>query len=128
MDIMAKILIIDDDRMVRDTLKIILGATGHQIAIATDGVMGIKACAETKPDLVITDVLMPNKEGTETIAELRKLHPRMPIIAISGGGRIGNMDFLKAAKSFGADRTFSKPFDPDDIVAATTQLLATVEA
>ncbi len=125
---MAKILIIDDDRMVRDTLKIILSAVGHQITIANDGVLGVKAFTEVKPDLVITDVLMPNKEGIATIADLRKLQPKVPIIAVSGGGRVGNMDFLKVAESFGANRTFTKPFDPEDIVAAVAQLLTTVNA
>lgn len=121
---MARILIIDDDRMVRDTLKIILTAAGHEVALSNDGKAGIEAYAALKPDLIITDILMPEKEGVETIQDLRQLAPGLPIIAISGGGRVGNMSFLKVAEHFGADRVFAKPFEPDEILGAVTDLLA----
>src|SRR5690349_24914916 len=104
---MSKVLVIDDDRMVRDTLKIILEAAGHEIVLANDGRQGVKAFTEIQPDLVITDILMPEKEGIETIADLRRLRPNLPIVAISGGGRIGNMNFLKLARSFGANHTIA---------------------
>lgn len=120
---MAKILVIDDDRMVRETLKLILSSVGHEIILANDGKQGVKTFSEVKPSLVITDILMPEKEGIETIADLRKIHPKVPIIAVSGGGRVGNMSFLKVAESFGANRTISKPFEPEDVLAAVTELL-----
>jgi two-component system, chemotaxis family, chemotaxis protein CheY len=120
---MAKILIIDDDKMVRDSLRMVLTAAGHQIVVANDGKQGVKAFTEIKPDLVITDILMPEKEGVETIGDIRKLNPKMPIIAMSGGGRVGNMSFLAIAKQFGASRTFTKPFDLDEVLDAVTELL-----
>ncbi|MCH8237326.1 MAG: response regulator [Proteobacteria bacterium] len=67
-------------------------------------------------DLVITDIIMPEKEGVETIVELKQLHPSLKIIAISGGGRTRNMDFLKLAKQFGADSILAKPFSEDELM------------
>jgi len=120
---MAKILVIDDERMVRDTLKIILAAAGHEVLLAEDGHQGIKAFNESAPDLVITDILMPEKEGMETIRDLRQIRPNLPIIAISGGGRVGNISFLKVAERFGADRTIAKPFEPEHILTTVAELL-----
>lgn len=121
---MARILVIDDDRMVRETLTTILAAAGHQVAVANEGQKGLKLFAEFQPHLVITDILMPEKEGVETIQDLRRLAPDLPIIAISGGGRIGNSSFLRVAQRFGANRTFAKPFEPGEIVSAVNELVA----
>jgi DNA-binding response OmpR family regulator len=125
---MSRILVIDDNEIVRDTLRLILTGAGHQVALAHDGNAGLKAFDELAPDLVITDILMPEKEGMETISDLRRLAARVPIIAISGGGRVGNMDFLAAARQFGADRTFTKPFEPDQVLAAVSELLEAARA
>jgi two-component system, chemotaxis family, chemotaxis protein CheY len=119
---MAKILIIDDDKMVRDTLRMLLTAAGHHIIVANDGKQGLKAFAEIQPDLVITDILMPEKEGVETIGDIRKIS-KVPIIAMSGGGRVGNMSFLTVAQQFGANRTFAKPFQIDELLNAVKELL-----
>jgi len=119
---MAKILIIDDDKMVRDTLRMLLTAAGHQIVVANDGKQGLKAFTEIQPDLVITDILMPEKEGVETIGDIRKVS-KVPIIAMSGGGRVGNMSFLAVAQQFGANRTFAKPFQIDEVLNAVKELL-----
>lgn len=120
---MAKILVIDDDPMVRQTLKVILASANHEVGVARDGKEGIQQCLETRPDLVITDILMPEREGIETILALRKMRPDLPIIAISGGGRVGDMNFLRVAERFGANRAFNKPFEPEDIIAAVSELL-----
>lgn len=120
---MSRILVIDDDEVVRDTLRLILAGAGHQVALAPDGKAGLEAFEALAPDLVITDILMPEKEGMETIGDLRRLAASLPIIVISGGGRIGNMDFLAAARHFGADRSFAKPFEPDEVLEAVSQLL-----
>lgn len=120
---MPKLLIIDDDRRVRDTLKLVLEAAGCTLEFATNGREGLARFATFKPDLVITDILMPEKEGIATITELRRLSSTVPIIAMSGGGRVGNMDFLKVAQKMGATRTLSKPFDPDELVDTVTSLL-----
>jgi CheY-like chemotaxis protein len=119
---MSKVLIIDDDRMVRETIKIILESAGHAAFLAGNGREGLKIFTAAAPDIVITDILMPEKEGIETIAELRRLKPDLPIVAISGGGRVGNMNFLKAAESFGANHTLTKPFEPEEILRLVAEL------
>ena len=94
---MARILIIDDDEQVRRYLRKILEAQGHEVVAASDGKLGIELCREEPTDLIITDIFMPEKEGLETIGELRRDYPDVKIIAISGGGRTGNLDFLPLA-------------------------------
>jgi DNA-binding response OmpR family regulator len=76
-----------------------------------------------KPDLVITDIIMPEKEGIQTITEIRREQPDAKIIAVSGGGRVGNTDFLKIARSLGADDAVAKPVDPDDFTARVRRFL-----
>lgn len=120
---MAKILIIDDEKPVREALEAIATAAGHECRVAADGRQGLAQFATYQPDLVITDMLMPEKEGIETIVELRKLKPGLPIIAVSGGGRVGNMSFLKMAEKFGASRTIAKPFAAATVMAAFADLL-----
>jgi DNA-binding response OmpR family regulator len=76
------------------------------------------------PQLVITDIIMPNKEGIETIMAIRSRGSKTPIIAISGGGRIGNADFLQMASRLGANEILAKPFNPQELVAAARRLLS----
>lgn len=120
---MAKILIIDDEKPVREALEAIAATIGHETRSASDGIQGLREFSSFRPDLVITDILMPDKEGIETITELRRAAPNLPIIAISGGGRIGNMSFLKVAERFGANRTIAKPFSPSAMMTAIAELL-----
>lgn len=121
---MARILIIDDEPMVRVTLRKALQKAGHEVSEADNGQTGLQTFHEVTPDLVITDIVMPDKEGVETIIELRKNNPDAKIIAISGGGRTGSQDFLEAAKAFGAQHTLPKPFDPDQLIALVETCLA----
>ena len=114
---MAKILVIDDDIIVRKTLIQILEDRGYQVVSAEDGKRGVAAFRSERPDLVITDIIMPEQEGIQTITEIRGMTPEAKIIAISGGGRIGNTDFLKIARHLGAADIISKPFDPDDLLS-----------
>lgn len=120
---MSRILVIDDDRIVRETLKVILTQGRHEFHFANDGRQGLAAFTEYKPDLVITDILMPEKEGIETIRDIRRLAAKVPIIAISGGGRVGNMSFLQVAEQFGANRAFAKPFEPKELLQAIDDLV-----
>ena len=113
---MRKILVIDDDILVRDTIVRILERKGYQVLVAGDGARGVRMFRSEQPDLVITDIIMPEKEGLETIREIRGQRPDARIIAISGGARIGNMDFLDVAGKLGASEIMSKPFDPADLV------------
>jgi two-component system, chemotaxis family, chemotaxis protein CheY len=120
---MSKILVIDDDVIVRETLVQILEDHGYAVITAEDGKRGVAAFRRDKPALVITDIIMPEQEGIQTITEIRGLDPAAKIIAISGGGRIGNTDFLKIAQNLGAADVIPKPFDPDDLIARVGRCL-----
>lgn len=120
----AKILIIEDDRDVLETLARILAEEGYSTVGATNGKEGIAVFEREHPALVITDLIMPEKEGIETIAELRRLRPDVKILAISGGGTLKNMDLLEMAGKLGASATLAKPFEPDDVVGSVRRLLA----
>jgi CheY-like chemotaxis protein len=115
---MPHILIIDDDEAMRRSLGQTLERLGHQVSAAPDGKAGVARAAERAPDLVITDLIMPEKEGLETILELRAQHPRIRIIAMSGGGRLSNEDYLHLASRFGATGTLAKPFTREELKEA----------
>jgi two-component system chemotaxis response regulator CheY len=121
---MTKILVIDDDALVRKTIVHLLEEAGYVVPSAEDGVRGMAMFRSEQPDLVITDIIMPEQEGIQTIAEMRKAKPDAKIIAISGGGRIGNTDFLKIARVLGAMDVISKPFDPDELLTIVRDCLA----
>jgi CheY-like chemotaxis protein len=126
---MARILLIDDDDAVRTMLRLTLNEFGHQVTEARDGAEGLKLLRNAGTDLVITDILMPEKEGFEVMLELRATHPSLKIIAISGGGRmISAKDYLAVAKAFGASKTLAKPFSNEALLAAIGELLAAGEA
>jgi DNA-binding NtrC family response regulator len=120
---MTKILVIDDDVIVRETIVQILEDGGYQVLSAEDGKRGMAAFRAERPDLVITDIIMPEQEGIQTITEIRGVKPDAKIIAISGGGRIGNTDFLKIARHLGAFDAIAKPFDPDDLLSRVGRCL-----
>jgi len=121
---MKKILVIDDDVIVRETIVQILESEGYAVVSADDGKRGVALFRSERPDLVITDIIMPEKEGIQTITEIRAMTPDAKVIAISGGGRIGNTDFLKIARLLGASDVISKPFDPDDFLSRVGTCLA----
>jgi DNA-binding response OmpR family regulator len=120
---MQKILVIDDDSLVRDTLLRILERKGYQVLVAPDGARGLHMFRSEQPDLVITDIIMPDKEGLQTIREIRGECPNAKIIAISGGARIGNMDFLQMARKLGASEIIPKPFDPTELLNVVSRCL-----
>jgi two-component system chemotaxis response regulator CheY len=120
---MTKILVIDDDVIVRETIVQILEDGGYQVVSAEDGKRGMAAFRSEHPDLIITDIIMPEQEGIQTITEIRGVKPDAKIIAISGGGRIGNTDFLKIARHLGAFDAIAKPFDPDDLLTRVGRCL-----
>lgn len=119
---MARLLVIDDDQNYRTALKSVLKHAGHTVAIASDGKEGLALLAEQACDMVITDILMPGMEGTETIAHMRRLYPEMRIIAISGGGKLAAMDYLRLATAFGADRAMEKPVTKAQLLDAVDAL------
>jgi CheY-like chemotaxis protein len=121
---MKKILVIEDNPIVRSTVGRILEAGGYQVISAGDGIQGVAAFRKEQPDLVVTDIIMPEQEGIETIRQILADRPGTKIIAISGGGRIGNTDFLQIARKVGASEVLPKPFDPDDLLQLVSNCLA----
>ncbi len=120
---MARILVIDDDKEIRSLLRDILEPEGYEVADAPNGRVGIKLYEQHPYDLVITDMLMPEQEGIETIAELQEKSPTVRIVAMSGGGSRGNFNVLIDAKRFGATVTIPKPFGPTEVLAAVRTAL-----
>jgi DNA-binding response OmpR family regulator len=118
-----RILVIDDDDQMRVLLRQVMEWAGYEVMEAEDGREGMQKQRRQPADLVITDLIMPEQEGLETISLLRKEFPRTRIIAISGGGRIGPEAYLPAAQELGADRVFSKPFDVRELAGAVKELL-----
>ncbi len=118
-----RILIIDDDEQIRVLLQQMMEWAGFDVVLAEDGRVAMKMQRENACDLVITDLIMPEQEGLETISRLKKEYEGIRIIAISGGGRIGPEAYLPAARELGADRVFSKPFDVQKVVDAVKELL-----
>lgn len=120
---MGYILVIDDDALIRRMIRRILEEEGYEIAEAANGLEGTKINQKSPADLVITDILMPEKEGIETISELINEFPGIKIVAMSGGGRIGPDAYLKMAKDFGAMRTIKKPINKVELVSTIKELL-----
>ena len=112
-----KVLIIDDEYLVRYTLARILRCNGYDVATAADGERGMAAFRSGAPDLVITDIIMPRREGIETIHAMRKERPEAKIIAISGDPGTGDYDVLAIARKLGADDTIAKPFDAAELLS-----------
>ena len=113
---MAKILVIDDEEQLRDLLSQMLVRDGHIVKIACDGVDGMNMIKEFQPDLVITDIIMPNKDGITVIIELLNISPGTPVIAISGGRRAVTASFnLESAELLGVKGILAKPFTRDEL-------------
>ena len=120
---MANILLVDDEEQLRNLLKFVLESAGHSVCEAADGNEALASYRRIPADLVVTDIIMPNKEGTETILEFRRLSRDVKIVAMSGGGRNGSQDYLKLAKSFGANLTLAKPFTNQEFLDAINAAL-----
>ena len=120
---MPHILLIDDDDLFRTMLRATLCQMGYKVTEARNGQEGMALYAQIAPDLVLTDLIMPEKEGLETIMDLRRKYPGVKIIAMSGGGRGNGEDYLKMAKAMGARRVFAKPFVPDELAGAIDEVL-----
>jgi len=106
---MARILVVDDEEQVRLLLRIFLEKKGHEVIEAVDGEEGINLYRQTPTDLIITDLIMPKKDGLNMIMELKKEFPKVKIIAISGGGAIEPKRYLALAQGLGAGRILYKP-------------------
>ena len=119
-----RILIIDDDVLMRLALAKILLSAGYDVEQAGDGDEGLRLQRSQSFDLIITDLIMPDKEGIQIIRELRKEDSAIRIIAMSAGGRGGATDYLKWARLMGAKQCLSKPIKREELLDAVTSVLA----
>ena len=120
---MASILLIDNDAAVREVLRIALMTAGYSISEAANGRQGINSFRKAPTDIVITDIYMPDRDGLEVIEALRRTHPTVKILAISGAS--GNMNYLHRAEVLGADRVLAKPLSMPIVLRVVSELLGT---
>lgn len=120
---MAKILVIDDDDQVRDMLHQLLEMEGYDVIQASNGKQAVEIQYREAVDVIITDLIMPEKEGIETIRELKESFPDIKIIAMSGGGVVGPEAYLKIAKGLGAEKVFVKPIEREKLLRGIRELL-----
>ena len=121
---MAVIVVVDDDPTIQMIAAELLREGNHAVVAAADGDEALRVLAAMKVDLVVMDMLMPNKDGLETIIEARNLYPDLRILAISSGGRVGVGDLLRMARLFGADDTYVKPLRLDTFATTIDRMLA----
>jgi DNA-binding response OmpR family regulator len=119
------ILLIEDNEDIRQATKLKLEHDGYEVTAIANGRKAVSICRDADIDAVITDVVMPDQEGIQTIRMLREMEPMVHIIAISGGGQYASSEeYLHIADALGADRTFQKPVDLDDVEHAIEELAA----
>jgi CheY-like chemotaxis protein len=120
---MHTVLIIDDHRPFLEMMSQVIRREGYDVMEAMDGVEGLRLCRKQPPDVVVTDILMPEKDGLEAIREFKRDYPSVKIIAISGGGSNVQIDYLPLAKKMGADSVLRKPIEPADMIDALREVL-----
>lgn len=113
-----KICLIEDDELVREKLAIQLTELGYDVFQADDGEVGLQLIERERPEVAVIDILMPGKDGLETITAIRRMRPDIRIVAVSAGGRVGPRIYLDLAKQVGADATLVKPLDIESVRAA----------
>lgn len=121
---MSNILVIDDDPSIRGFVRLYLEEAGHGVFEAEDGKVGMRIFSQHTIDLVVLDIFMPEKDGIETIQDIREKNADCKVLAISGGSVKMGMDFLHHAKAFGANEILVKPFNEKELLAAVSRLLA----
>jgi DNA-binding response OmpR family regulator len=119
-----RILVVDDNEDLRSTIQALLRADGFDVAVAGNGQAALALHQSQSADVVITDLFMPDKDGIETIVELKKLSPQLKIVAISGWTSTQGSDYLQVAREIGATVTLQKPFDPQELSRVVRQLAA----
>ncbi|HEY0600199.1 response regulator [Brevundimonas sp.] len=117
------VLIIEDDPIMLRNLVQWFQQAGCKVMAAHDGVEGMARFEQIRPNVVITDILMPNREGVETLMAMKARAPEVKVLAISGGGRLGSLDLLNMAHKLGADAVLAKPFRATDVVSIVGRLL-----
>lgn len=124
---MPTVLLIDDEKSILEVMRNSLAKAGYTVLSAGDGKEGLELLRSESVDAVVTDIIMPEKEGIETIIEIRREWQDLPILAISGGGRTRQMHFLEMSRNFGADRVLQKPFKPSDMITELNDLLKSAQ-
>ena len=119
----AAVLVIDDDPDMRESLAMMLEDHGFRVLTANDGVRGLRVFREQRPAAVLTDIMMPEQDGIETILQIRRERSEVKIIAISGAGRVGRTDFLTIARKLGADATFEKGRSAHELLVTLKAML-----
>lgn len=120
----CSILFVDDEEELRELLRHVLERAGHLVKCAKNGIEASLAINGENFDVVVTDMLMPERDGLELITEIKEKHPAVRIVAISGGGQIGSDQYLSMAKGFGADVLLRKPFAYQALLAAVDRARA----
>ena len=120
----GRVLLVDDDELVRLTAKTILEREHYDVAVASDGQQALDEMSKSSANIVILDIIMPEKEGIETLLHLKREYPGVKVIAISSGGRKGVDDFLMIAHRFGADAALKKPIRPKVLLGHVERLLS----
>ncbi len=120
---MPGVLIVEDDKELREMLKMMLLRSNFTVFEAENGKAAITHFKPLLTDIVVTDIIMPEEDGLKVVIKLRELKPSIKIIAISGGGKVGPASYLNLAKALGADAVYSKPFSLNDLVSKIEQLL-----
>ena len=121
---MTAILLVDDDELFRVAVCRALRSAGYAVEQASDGKEALKIIAAEAPDVLITDILMPNIDGIELIGAVKRSHPGIQILVISGRAQLGSVDLLNLAAMVGADATLSKPFAPEELLEKVATLAA----
>jgi DNA-binding response OmpR family regulator len=111
------VLVVDDDRLVQTTFKLLLEQKGFRVVVADDGNHGLEQLEKHTPDIVLLDILMPDKEGIETLIEMKRRFAALPVIVMSGGGTRTKQDFLALARKFGADAVIKKNQGVQEMIA-----------
>ena len=122
------ILVIEDDAVMLRNLVQWFQQAGCKVMAARDGVEGLALFRETRPQAVVTDLIMPNREGIETLMAIKTEAPEVKVLAISGGGRLGTVDLLRTAHGLGADAVLAKPFRSSEVINAVARLLRPCDA
>jgi len=118
-----KILIVDDEKVFTQAMARLFTQKNFQVTLASSGFEAIDALKEVEPDIIISDILMPNSDGIELLLYIKKNKIKTPVIAISGGGRLSSIDYLKMAERFGAAATLNKPVSFDELLVTVKQIL-----
>ena len=118
---LLKLLVVGDDRLIRSMVREVFEQEGHQVEEAPDGNVALSLLREHRPDLLVIDLLMPDKGGLEMIREAWGLLPTLPIIAMSGGASSISGQYLEIAEGFEAVRLLGKPFQVDELLRAVEE-------